>query len=333
MADVPHNFFLGVDGGNSKTIALIADADGRVVGAGRGGCADIYAPPSPDAAITSIAMAVGEALRLANLQPSALAAAAFSLAGADWPEDVQFLENALRHYAPKTAVFNDAIGAIIAGAPEGWGVSCVCGTGGTSGARSPNGNTWHGGFFHDSSCGGDNLGRAALAAIKQSDLQLAPPTLLTRLILEHYRVPSVEALIHAHTRRENRLPRNAASLARLVLDAAAQSDAAARQILDTQAFSAAKYVILAAKQVGILDQPFPLVLAGGVFRHPSHLLETTLLQHLRTLTPNACPIRAQIEPAAGALLAAMQLTGQTITPDLRNRLEETHPPPSLFTTS
>ena len=40
---------LAVDGGNTKTIAIVAALDGTILGAGRGGCGDIYnARPSTD---------------------------------------------------------------------------------------------------------------------------------------------------------------------------------------------------------------------------------------------------------------------------------------------
>ena len=35
-------YVLAVDGGNTKTIALVAALDGTILGAGRGGCGDIY---------------------------------------------------------------------------------------------------------------------------------------------------------------------------------------------------------------------------------------------------------------------------------------------------
>src|SRR6185312_1179927 len=36
------SYVLGVDAGNTKTVALVARLDGTVVGAGRAGCGDIY---------------------------------------------------------------------------------------------------------------------------------------------------------------------------------------------------------------------------------------------------------------------------------------------------
>src|SRR2546426_11971918 len=40
------HYVLGVDGGNTKTIALVASLDGAILGAGRGGCGDIYNAPT-----------------------------------------------------------------------------------------------------------------------------------------------------------------------------------------------------------------------------------------------------------------------------------------------
>ena len=80
---------LGVDGGNTKTVALVAQADGTVVGAGRAGCADIYGAESPEAAIDAIAGAAQSALEAAGATGADLAAAVFCLAGADWPEDFE----------------------------------------------------------------------------------------------------------------------------------------------------------------------------------------------------------------------------------------------------
>ena len=42
---------LGVDGGRTKTVALVAEPGGAIVGAGRAGCADIHAAASAEPAI------------------------------------------------------------------------------------------------------------------------------------------------------------------------------------------------------------------------------------------------------------------------------------------
>ena len=70
---------LGVDGGNSKTLAVVADGGGQVLASGRSGCGDIYGAASPEAALDAIAQAAAPAL------DELVDAAAFSLAGADCP--------------------------------------------------------------------------------------------------------------------------------------------------------------------------------------------------------------------------------------------------------
>jgi N-acetylglucosamine kinase-like BadF-type ATPase len=106
-------YVLGVDGGNTKTIALIAGLDGVIVGAGRGGCGDIYGSTGDNPGIPQVERAVRAVLASAGVQPADLAAGVFSLAGADWPEDFAVLEAAMRGYGfgRQVVVVNDALGA------------------------------------------------------------------------------------------------------------------------------------------------------------------------------------------------------------------------------
>ena len=143
-------FVLGVDGGNTKTLALIAREDGVILGSGRAGCGDIYGATSPAAAIIEIERAVNTALAEACIPPTELTTSVFSLAGADWAEDFAFLEDAMRTrgYGRNMMVVNDAMGALRAGSPDGTGVVVACGTGaaiGARGRRCPDGSrhpTW-----------------------------------------------------------------------------------------------------------------------------------------------------------------------------------------------
>src|ERR1051325_5884574 len=188
------NYILGVDGGNTKTIALVAQFDGRIIGAGRSGCSDIYGAASAEAAIAALEQAVQSALREAGLQPEALTAAAFSLAGADWPEDFDFLRKAIkeRGFGRTVLVVNDALGALRAGSPDGLGVTVACGTGAAVGARGSNGQMWHSSFwqFHH---GSRQLGFKTLEAICRAELGIDPPTRLTTRALKILEQPSVEA--------------------------------------------------------------------------------------------------------------------------------------------
>src|SRR5438093_13349256 len=91
---------LGVDGGNTKTVALVADREGRVHGAGRAGDSNIYSTTSPEAAVAEIEAAAASALEAADADSAAVEAAVFSLSGADWQEDIDDLEAALAPVFP-----------------------------------------------------------------------------------------------------------------------------------------------------------------------------------------------------------------------------------------
>src|SRR2546430_14222852 len=82
---------LAVDGGNTKTIALVASLDGTILGAGRGGCGDIYAaetgpkwPDSATAAVANIEYAVRSALQASQIDTSDLVTGVFNMAGVGW---------------------------------------------------------------------------------------------------------------------------------------------------------------------------------------------------------------------------------------------------------
>jgi len=53
---------LGVDGGNTKTIAIVLTGEGAVLGTGRAGCGDIHNARGPEAAVAEITGAVRAAL-------------------------------------------------------------------------------------------------------------------------------------------------------------------------------------------------------------------------------------------------------------------------------
>lgn len=293
---------LAVDGGNTKTVALLVQTDGTLCGVGRAGCADIYGASSFDAAIAEIGSAAREAADGGSL--AAVTCAVFSLAGADWPEDFTDLEEALRPLVPNASlvVVNDAIGALRAGLGSEHGVALALGTGGCVGAAGPAGR-WH------SSWWGLNLGawwfgRKALDAVYAAELGLGRPTALTVVALETYAEPTVADLLHSFTRRDGRGPWETARLAAGVL-AAARADGVARDIVHDHATDAAGLVRVAAARVGLGDG-FPVALLGGVFRGPESDL---LVADLRERLPGCNLQRAAAEPVVGALREAFENVG------------------------
>ena len=325
---------LGVDGGNTKTLAVVAAPDGTILGAGRAGCSDIYNAEDEAVAIDEIRTAVDEALAAAAAPCEAIVAGGFSLAGADWPEDIDLLETAVRRlgYGQRTQVVNDAIGALRAGTPDGVGVGVTCGTGIAIGARNEDGKIWYSGHWPVAS-GGAELGWETLRAVYAAELGLAPETSLTTGLLEHFEAETVEEVLHKTTARGNAWSaQKQARLAPVLLDHADDGDAVACEIVTEAARRHANAALAAADAVGLRGRPFRLVLNGGVLRHPSRLLENLIRSRVEELAPDVETVHDPPEPVVGAALLALDLTEHETGPPVVQRLVETLPGPDLFKT-
>jgi N-acetylglucosamine kinase-like BadF-type ATPase len=329
------DYILGVDGGNTKTIAVVAALDGTILGAGRSGCGDIYGYDTSEPAIEQIALAVDSALEQAGQTRESLAAACFSLAGADWREDYDFLHETLssRGYGRTIRIYNDALGALRAGSLDGTGVVIACGTGVAIAARNAAGDFWHASFWVESLCGRE-LGNQALRALLRAELGITPPTALTAPILGFFDQSSVENLLRRFYLRPLHPPdtKELSQLAPIVLREAEAGDPVAIQIVIHQGERLAEYALAAARQVGIESTPFTLILNGGIFRHRGNVLVDAILNRVRQNAPDVAVVRSAYEPVIGALLLAFETAGISVTPALIERLDRTLPHDSLFAT-
>jgi N-acetylglucosamine kinase-like BadF-type ATPase len=314
------SLLLGVDGGNTKTIALAALEDGTVVGLGRAGCADVY--NAGEQAVENIVSAVEQA------SAGPFSAAAFSLAGADWPEDFALYGAALPARVAidrPPLVVNDAIGGLRAGTRDGVGVAVVCGSAAAIGAGAPGRRFWHASWWLDLG-GAAELGERAIRAVVRTELGLERATALTEKVLAFSGLGSVAELLHAFTGRAPATPVKRDRLAPLVLDAAAAGDEVALAIVQTLGRGLGRYASVAARQVELDPSGRPLVLAGGVLRHPSSVLADAIAAEI----PDAIRTPAEFEPAVGALLLAYDELG--IEPDL-DKLRASLPDPALYHTA
>jgi N-acetylglucosamine kinase-like BadF-type ATPase len=320
---------LGVDGGATKTVAIVADASGRVLGAGRSGSSDIHAAIHPEDAVDRVADAARQALDAAGITGGDLAQGAFGLCGADWPEDALLYRDGLTarlglRRAP--IVVNDAIGALRVGTPDGIGVSLVIGTGGAIGARGPTGETWFSGMRLEAS-GAVELGRVAYARLIRGAYGGGPVPDFQASALETHGVGTVEELVKAITARDTGTgDQGIARLAPVLLEAGHAGDPMARAAIDEHATMLAGYVRAAAQRVGFRDPgDVTLVVTGGVLRHRCSDLVTGIVsraggQHL---------VRPDAEPVYGVVLLAADET--SARPDVA-RLRETGPTEAFFRT-
>jgi len=323
---------LGVDGGNTKTIAVAAATDGTILGAARVlRRSDIHAV-SVDQALAVYAEAAGLALAAIPADPPPRVVVAFSLAGADWPEDVDLLRGQLAASWADVTVVNDAIGALRAAIPAGPGVVIVCGTGTATGARGPDGRTWHSGFWQEAQ-GGHELGVRALQAIYRSELGIDGPTTLTDRVLAFTGERDVEALLHHATGREVVDRRDPAVLAPILLEAADDGDRAAVEIVDRHGAALARMALAAARRVGIpLGDDLTVALTGGVLRGSRGRLRDVIARTLAERSPKVRVVEPALEPVAGALLLAFDAAGIPTDERHTRRIEDGLRSTELFDT-
>jgi N-acetylglucosamine kinase-like BadF-type ATPase len=299
---------LATDGGNSKTQVALADREGRILASVRGGASDIYGRGATQGALEVLAATARAALAEAGASTGDLAAAVWSLAGADWPEDFALLERELAaRLGPPCApiVVNDALGGLRSGAPDFTGIAIVCGTFNAVCARSAEGRAFHLGFWPDR-VGGFDLGLEALNAVYRHGLELGPPTALTERALALFGAADTTALMHAFTRREERLPLfHVQRLAPVLLDLADAGDAVARAIVREGGRRLGEQARVSAARVGLIVAGARVVLSGGVLQHPTALLADAILERL----PGGVPVRAAAPPVVGALLLGFDALG------------------------
>jgi N-acetylglucosamine kinase-like BadF-type ATPase len=329
--------YLAVDAGNSKTVALVTDAEGTVLGRGRGGNGDIYGASSVPEALEAVFGAVDAALTSAAITSGDVASAALRIAGVDYPEDAQFWDGHLRtrlgdmgHWSVK----NDAFASLRLVDGSGVAVSIAVGTGPAVAARAKDGREECSGFFVFDHLGGSGLGNAALKAVCQAWMGIGPETALTEALCTLYGVADGWELRHAFTRRFGARPATDLwGAARLVLATADAGDAVARDIVDAQAEAFGRCAQWCAGRVGVdlASGELPVLLNGSVATSEYSAMRDALTDELGRIAPAARVVVADASPLSGVVLDALAEGGNVIGPDLLTRVRDAHPHDFLMT--
>jgi N-acetylglucosamine kinase-like BadF-type ATPase len=298
--------YLGVDGGQSYTTALIGDEHGRVVGAGSGGpCNHVGAAEGRAKFVNAISDCVDAACAQAGLDPRGVRFQAACLGFSGGPADK---EEILKQILPATQMFVTHDGLIaLSGATAGEpGVIVIAGTGQFAFGRGADGRTaraggW--GYIYGDEGGGFDLTRQGLRAALRFEEGWGPPTALHRKLLESTGATDANDLLHRFYTTEFPRPRIAA-LSRLIDEAAAEGDIVARDLLHQSAQQLAAFASAVRRQLFRDDEIARVCYIGGVFRSESLLARFRALVELEEHNRCGPPVYG---PAAGALLEAYRL--------------------------
>ena len=306
---------LAIDGGNSKTDAVLVREDGVVLGTAR----SVGSSPhhlGVEAALDVIGGLIDE-LAPAEQPTEAL----LLLAGVDFPYEEEAAETAAvkRGWARRTSVRNDTFAVLRAGTDAGWGIAVTCGAGINCVGVARDGREARFpalGAISGDWGGGNDLGVEALYAAARSEDGRGARTLLETRVPAHFNLaaPSdIAQAIHRGQLTERRL----LELAPLVFELAAV-DAVAASIVARQVSEIVAMVRVTAERLRLQEEVFDVVLGGGLLQRADPSLVAAIAQGVHVAAPGAV-VRPTAAPAilGSALLV---LDGLGASDDARRKV-------------
>jgi len=302
--------YLAVDGGNSKTDALIGDTSGAILGLARGPgtCYQNIGLPETMARLRSLVAQVGLARGVTRVDR-----AEFFLAGADLPAEVDLLTEAIaaEGWASDLLVSNDTFALLRAGTDSADAVAVVCGAGINCVGRTGDGRVARfpslGALSGDWGGGGHLSWLALRHAIRGEDGR-GQPTALSAAVADHFGLPTAEAAglsVHFGEMEASRLH----ELTPVMFAVAESGDPVAGRLVARLAEEVVTLATVAARRLDLLDAPFAVVLGGGVLRPRYPLLDNGIAAGLQAAAPKATIAVVTAPPVLGAALSALDALG------------------------
>jgi len=306
--------FLGVDGGQSGTTAVIGDETGLLLGIGEAGPCNHAAADEGRARLErAVRESVAEACRGAGLDPATVQfrAACFGMSGG--PDDkLAILERLVR--AERWEVTTDAVTALAGATASGCGMIVIAGTGsiafGRNGDKTARAGGW--GYVFGDEGGAFDIARQALRASLRMEEGWGPPTALRARLLAETGATNANEMLHRFYGPE--WPRSrVARLAPVVDGAAGEGDAVAAGILSRAAQELAWLAAAVRRQLWEPGEATEVAYVGGVFQSGTVLERFRMLAELEEGNRVIVPRHG---PAEGALLEAYRSAG--LSPGLRD---------------
>ncbi|HEU4478489.1 MAG TPA: BadF/BadG/BcrA/BcrD ATPase family protein [Pyrinomonadaceae bacterium] len=299
---------VGVDGGGTKTEAVILDARDQVLGQG------IAGPSNPlRIGIANAAAAVREAIDKAcsngHVRREDIISAQIGLAGARRLELSLRMREALSNLGiSDVQVSGDAEIALYGTTDGGPGVVVIAGTGSVCcGVNARGRRVWAGGWgpIAGDEGGGAWIARRAIKAIAHASDGRGPKTTLMSAACNYFHVTTPDDLstaIYAPTITNERL----AGFGKHVVDAAKAKDTVAREILNEGAKELGLMVAAVVRNLKLETERFQVGYVGGVFNSAGELILAPMREQLKEIAPNAFLAPPSFAPAVAAARMARE---------------------------
>jgi N-acetylglucosamine kinase-like BadF-type ATPase len=308
--------FLGVDGGQSSTTAVIADQYGKILGwATAGPCNHVAAPEARAKFLRVMRECISEAASRAGMSAQGdrwhFSSACLGMSGGAEGKSV-LLEELLDS---EHVVVTDDAAIALAGATAGEpGIVVISGTGSIAFGKNARGETARAGgwgyIFGDEGSAFDIV-RQALRTILREHEGWGARTALTPALLEATGTADPNEMLHLFYKPE--WPRSrVATLAKIVNRMAEEGDPLATLVLQNAARELALFAASVRQQLWTDEEAVTVSWTGGVFG------SDLLLERFRSLisvSGNATAREPVYGPAKGALILAYRAPGLPVLPE------------------
>jgi len=300
---------IGVDGGGSKTIALLTDMQGKILGSADAGPSN-YQLLGLEEAVANITGAISPLL-VSTASNRTAVQVVVGVAGAGRTQDRRRLTRMLIQRLEQTAgvyITTDAHIALVAAVGENYGVAINAGTGAIAVGLNMNGqfaraDGW--GYMLGDEGSGYWIGLEATRAALRAYDGRGGSSVLEKMVREHYGIEKLSDLVE-EARQHKLSPSRVSKLVPHVFEAARTGDGVAANILAEAGRRLARSAKSVIQQLKMENEEFGLALIGGVFRNAN--LEPLMQGFEGTIAevaPRCQMLSPRFSPEIGAVLLGL----------------------------
>jgi len=316
----------GVDGGATKTVAVVGRLDGTLLASARGASSN-YHNIGIGKAAKSIRICVNSACRDAHAFSGNLETVIMGLAAMDSPMDFRAGQRVagLTGLGKRRIVVHDSVIALYAATLGRPGIVVNAGTGSFAAGIGLDGKPirasgW--GNIIDDEGSAYDIGRRAMRASLRALDGTERKTTIAKLLVRKFRLDALEDIVY-EVHNKPMSTREISSISKLVAQAAVNGDQVARGIFAYEGRAMASFVSAIARRLEMTKSKPDIYCTGGVFKAGPVLLNP-FKRELRKSVLHFTLRHPRFEPVIGAFILALKEHGVAMRGVTLANLESSH---------
>ncbi|MGB9876277.1 MAG: BadF/BadG/BcrA/BcrD ATPase family protein [bacterium] len=316
------NLYLGIDGGQTKTVAVIGNEDGEVLGWGMGGPSNhIREKGGKKRFREALLCSVREAMEDGGLEDVIFRSAYLGISGA-CDEMLRIARKVIK--AERIFLEGDALLALASCTLGKEGAVIIAGGGSVAFGKNKEGEFasaggW--GYFMGDEGSAFWIAKEGINRATKAVDGRGKQTLILPKLLSHFNLPNLQELHRLIYSGKIGRP-EIARAAEAVLQAAQEGDEVALEICQRAGEELAEACIAVLRKLSMDKEEVIVGLFGGVFSSGEVIIKP-LRERLLQEVPNAKLTFPILPPEGTALLLAIQRSGKEITSEIIERIKET----------